>query len=136
PVQAVLNEFGERPEVSKPRTMMDFYEHLCSTDPASADKVAALVDNYRPHILVNMASGEQDHRVAEIIQSASKKFLNVDLHSCGLILSDPGVGGTARQTVPLEPDGALAKQVRQSVQSILNRTLPEESSPAPGADRP
>jgi len=135
-VQAVLKEFVESPDASRPRTMMDFYEQLCSTDPSSADKVAALVDNYRPHILVNMASSEQDQRVAEIIQSASKKFLNVDLHSCGLILSDPGVGGTARQTVPLEPDGALAKQVRQSVQSILNRTLPEESSPAAGAERP
>ena len=134
-VQAALKEFVGRPEASRPRTMMDFYEHLCSIDPASADKVAALVDNYRPHVVVNMASSEQDRRVADIIQSASKKFLYVDLHFCGLIFSEPSVGGVARQIGPLEPHSALAQQVRQCVQAVLNRTPPEEPSLAADVEK-
>ncbi len=121
-VASALRRFRESVGSAKPRTMMDFYDMLCTTDPRLAESVAAMVDCYRPLIVVNMASSEEDQRIAEIIHSAAKRFLNVDLRFCGLVFADPAVRKAAqRLSVPDFNDVTCvaAQQIRQTVERLL-----------------
>ncbi len=122
-VVSAIGRFRDADENSRPRTMMEFYNLLCSTDPGIAESVANLVDSYRPLMIINMAGSEQDQRVAEIIQSASKRFLNVNTRFCGLIVSDPAVRRTIQRMEMLDFDdenSIAAQQIRGTVQVLLN----------------
>ena len=103
--------------------MIDFYELLCTTQPAIAESVASLVEGFRPLIIVNQANSDQDQRVAEILQSTSKRFLNVDLRFCGLIFSDPAARRAVQHMsiLNLKEERCIAgKQIRATVERLLN----------------
>ncbi len=137
-VASALRQFRERVGNAKPRTMVDFYELLCATDPRLAEDVAATVDRYRPLIIVNMASSEADQRIAEIIHSTAKRFLNVDLRFCGLVFSDPEVRkAVQRLSVPgfKDPACVAAGQIRQTVERLLGDS-PTDASAKPGPATP
>ncbi len=113
---------------TKPFTMMDFYELLCTTDPDLAEGVAALVHGCRPLLIINQAGSDQDQRAAEIMQLATRKLLNVDIRFCGLIASDPAVFRSGRQLGALDfedPEGVAPRQVRDCVVRLLNSVSPE-----------
>ncbi len=69
-VRRIQRAFGSNPAVSeallefqgnhdsKPRTMLDFYDVLCTTEPALAERVAAVVDAFRPLMVINMADSQ------------------------------------------------------------------------------
>lgn len=123
-VQA-LKQFRETSQSSKPFTMMDFYDALCRTDPEVAENIASLVDEYRPLMVINMANTDQDQRTAEILQSAAKKFLNVDVLFCGLILADPVIQKAVQDLQLLDlddPQSHAARQIRETVQRLVNRS--------------
>ncbi len=134
-VESALRQFRESVGSAKPRTMMDFYDMLCTTDPRLAEQVAATVDRYRPLIVVNMASSEEDQRIAEIIHSAARRFLNVDLRFCGLIFADPAVRKAAQHlSVPdfQDTNCVAAQQIRQTVERLLSCSRVDRSDqPAP-----
>jgi len=122
-VASALRQFRESVGSAKPHTIMDFYDRLCTTDPRLAENVASMVDRYRPLIVVNMASSEEDQRIAEIIHSAAKRFLNVDIRFCGLVFADPAVRRAAqRLALPDFKDVQClaAQQIRQTVERLLN----------------
>ncbi|HYK89512.1 MAG TPA: P-loop NTPase [Acidobacteriota bacterium] len=122
-IASALRQFREGVGSAKPRTMMDFYDLICTTNPRLAENVAAMVDRYRPLIVVNMASSEEDQRIAEIIHSAAKRFLNVDLRFCGLVFADPAVRKAAqRLSVPDFRDVSCvaAQQIRLTVERLLS----------------
>jgi flagellar biosynthesis protein FlhG len=117
-----LKQFRES-SPDKPRRMMDFYDLLCTSDPGAAESVAALVDGYRPLMVINMAGSEQDQRIAEILQSASRTFLNVDLRYCGLISSDPAVRRACQRMTVLDFDDhgcVAARQIEKAAERLLN----------------
>jgi flagellar biosynthesis protein FlhG len=60
-------------------TMGDFLAKLQSSDPEKHDDVVALTGSWRPHLVVNMTTSDQDRRAGEIIQSAAGKFLNIEM---------------------------------------------------------
>jgi flagellar biosynthesis protein FlhG len=125
--------------VSRPRTMMEFFELLCTTDPLVAERVALLVESYRPLMIINTASSAQDQRVAEILQSASKRFLNVDIRFCGLIVSDPAVRRATQRLELLDfsdRPGLAAKQIQQTVSCLLNYSDSDSPSSARHAANP
>jgi hypothetical protein len=76
-----------------------------------------MLEDWRPHLLVNMAISEQDQRIADIIHSAVRRFLHIDLHSCGVVHFDAALQ-KANQDVILADftasDSTLAVQVRQT----------------------
>jgi len=116
---------------SQHRTMMDFYDLLCTSDPKIAEKVAALVDSFQPLVVINMAVSEQDQHVAEIIQSACKKYLNVDIRFCGLIRWDPAVTSASQMMNLLDFDDEKSialGQIRATVQRLLNSSEPNQNS--------
>ena len=118
-----LKEFQWKNGDSKSHTMMDFYDALCTTEPTLAERVAALVDEFRPLMVINMADSEDDQRVAEIVQTTSKRFLNIDIRFCGLIFNDPCVRRATRQMALLDfddPGGVVAGQIRQAVERLSN----------------
>jgi len=126
-------------ETSRPRTMMEFFELLCTTDPVIAEKVALLVESYRPLLIVNTATSAQDQRVAEIIQSASKRFLNVDIRFCGLIVVDPAVRRATQRLEMLDFDddsSAAAQQIRKTVECLLNHSESDSAAIAPDGQSP
>ncbi len=130
-VASALKRFREGVGDAKPRTMLDFYDLLCTTDPGIAEQVASLVDQYHPLIVVNMARSEEDQRIAEIIHSAARRFLNVDLRFCGLVCTDPEVlKATQRLSLPdfNGSSSVAAQQIRQTVKRMLNR--PRNDTPA------
>jgi flagellar biosynthesis protein FlhG len=117
-VAAALRDFRPDTNSGEPRTMMDFYASLCTTDPGTAERISALVDSCRPLVMVNMACSPEEQRVAEILQTVSKRFMNVNLRFCGLINSDPAVRRAVQRMELLDfgegVDGAAA-QIRQTV---------------------
>jgi flagellar biosynthesis protein FlhG len=124
----------------RPRTMMDFYDLLCTSDPDTAERVSTLVDAYRPLMIINLAGSGQDQRVAEILQSASRKFLNVDLRFCGLIFSDSAVRRVTQRMSILDFDdanGTAGPQIQEVAQRLLNCSNrknaeePESGRPVP-----
>jgi len=118
-----LKEFQWKGGDSKSHTMMDFYDALCTTEPALAEHVAAMVDQFRPLMVINMADSEDDQRVAEIVQTTSKKFLNIDIRFCGLIFNDACVRRATRQMASLDfddPAGVVAEQIREAVERLSN----------------
>ncbi len=138
-VVMALKQSREMPP-NKPRRMVDFYDLLCTSDPRAAEAVATLVDGYRPMMIVNMAGAEQDQRVAEILQSASKTFLNVDIRFCGLVASDPAVRRACQRMTVLNfdaPGCVAAQQIRKAAERLLNYSerRPQEDGnerPVPG----
>ncbi len=138
-VTAAISRFRDADESSRPRTMMEFYDLLCATDPSVAESVAAVVDGYRPLMIINMAGSEQDQRVAEIIQSASKRFLNLNIRFCGIIVSDNAVRRAIQRMELLDFDDAhaiAAQQIRNTVQVLLNCGISDGSVARTAADRP
>ncbi len=138
-IVAAINRFRDADENSRPRTMMDFYGLLCNTEPSLAESVAAVVDSYRPLMIINMATSEQDQRVAEIIQSASKRFLNVDIRFCGLIVSDPAVRRAIQRMDMLnfdDPNSPAAQQIRSTVNCLLNVGITEGTAARAPSGRP
>jgi MinD-like ATPase involved in chromosome partitioning or flagellar assembly len=138
-VAAAIGHFRDADESSRPRTMMEFYDLLCTNDPSVAESVAEVVDSYRPLLIINMASSEQDQRVAEILQSASKRFLNVDIRFCGIIISDQTVRRAVQRMELLDFDdaqAAAAQQIRKTVQCLLNCGVAEGPVARSSAERP
>jgi flagellar biosynthesis protein FlhG len=120
-VVMALKQFRETPS-DKPRRMMDFYDLLCTSDPDTAESVAALVDTYRPLMIINMATSEQDQRVAEILQSASRTFLNVDLRYCGLIATDAAIRRACQRISLLDFEDRTIVAVQQ-IEMVSERLL-------------
>ena len=115
-VSAALRQLRQGAPGNQARTMTEFCDQVRPAARELADSIAALVDGYRPLLLVNLAVSDQDQRKAEIIQSAAKKFLNVHLRLCGLIPWDAAVPRTlqrAGRTNGSEPDCPSARQIRQ-----------------------
>ncbi len=131
-----LRQFREAP-LDKPRRMMDFYDLLCTSDPGAAEAVAGVVDSCRPMMIINMAGSEQDQRVAEILQSASRTFLNVDIRFCGVVASDPAVRRACQRMTVLNFDDrgcVAAQQIQKAAERLLNYS--ERQPQGDGSDRP
>jgi flagellar biosynthesis protein FlhG len=87
-VESALRQMHQGTNNEKPRTMADFVDTLRQTVPDLTESIAAMVDSWHPLMVINMATAEQDQRVAEIVLSASRKFLNVEMEFRGMIPSD------------------------------------------------
>ena len=115
-VSAALRQMRQSANAAQARTMTDFYDLVRPAAKELAESIAAMVAAYSPLLLVNLAVSEQDQRMAEIIQSAARKFLNVDLRLCGLIPFDAAVRKTPRRASRMDgsaPDGSSARQIRR-----------------------
>lgn len=134
-VAGALLQLRDAAAPSRPQTMIDFYELLCTTQPMVAESVSSLVEGFRPLIIVNQANSDQDQRVAEILQSTSKRFLNVDLRFCGLIFADPAARKAVQHMSILDfkDESCLAgRQIRATVQRLLSCPECQESGIAGG----
>jgi flagellar biosynthesis protein FlhG len=121
-VGTALGEMHQSASAAKPWTMTGFLDLLRQSAPETAQGIAAMVETWHPLMLVNMATAEQDQRIAEIIQSAARKFLNVEIQSYGLVHFDPAVRRSGRRTNLLERSDAEGKSARQIRQIALRLT--------------
>jgi len=117
-VTMALGEFLRGARAARPLTMMDFYGLLRKYNPELASRAEKLVDGYHP-LLVIMANSEQDQNVVEILQSASKKFLNVDICFGGLVTSDPTMREAVQQMTHLNLDDQKCISAQQIWQIVL-----------------
>jgi flagellar biosynthesis protein FlhG len=137
-VLQALERCREGDQTARPRTMMEYYEILCATDPAIAEKVASLVDAFQPLMIVNMAGSVQEQKVAEIIQSASRRFLSVNIRFAGLIVADPAVRRASQrmEILELRDDGCEAgQQILRAVTCLLNCSNADETLAHPDTAR-
>jgi flagellar biosynthesis protein FlhG len=141
-VDSALREMRQSASAAKPRTMTDFLDLLRQSASEAVQSIAAMVDAWHPLMLVNMATAEQDQRIAEIIQSAARKFLNIDMQFCGLVQFDPTVRRSAQRINLLDcsdADCPSARQIRQIALRLAGnkaaRTAGERAEPLryPGA---
>jgi flagellar biosynthesis protein FlhG len=127
-----LREFQTGGGDSKSRTMLDFYDTLCTSEPDLAEQVAALVDAFRPLMVINMADSAEDQRVAEIVQTASKKFLNVDIRFCGLVNHDSCIRRATKNMTMFDFEDskdAVAGQIREAVERLSHANRPPSEQP-------
>jgi flagellar biosynthesis protein FlhG len=125
-----LREIREDHGTLNPRSMVEFFDLLCSTDREVAEKVANIVSSYRPLIMVNLAKSEEDRRVAKIIQATCSKFLDVEIGSFGLVVVDPNMRQSPEQGGLLDfddPKCVPARQILRAVATLVNRTEQQES---------
>jgi flagellar biosynthesis protein FlhG len=115
-VSAALRQMRQGAHPAQAPTMSEFYDRVRQEAKGLAESIAAMVNAYRPLLLVNLAVSDQDQRKAEIIQSAAKKFLDVNLRLCGLIPFDAAVSRSLRRTGGMDggaSDCLSARQIRQ-----------------------
>jgi flagellar biosynthesis protein FlhG len=111
-VVSAIQRMHPRSGAASSLTMADFLALLQSSSPETACGIDSLVKAWHPKLLVNMADSEQDQRVAEIIRSAVKKILNVELTFGGLIPFDGSLRKTSpRALVFSERGGEAAQQI-------------------------
>jgi flagellar biosynthesis protein FlhG len=124
-VASAIERIKQPDNAAKLTTILEFYDLLCATDPGTTERIAALVDGYRPMIIINMADSEEEQRVGEIVQTACKRFLNVDIRFGGLILQDPAMR-RATHSMALPEIGVesclAARQIHQTVLRVMNST--------------
>ncbi len=142
-VGAALLRMDRSAREAKPQTMSDFLDSVRPSAADVAEGIAGMVDAFRPLMLINMAASEQDQRIAEIIQSAARKFLNVDVRLAGPVAFDATLHRPARRTrLPdgRDPDCASGLQIRQIALRLAgNASLsgaddaPADSIPFPAA---
>jgi len=75
-----------------------------------------------------MASSEQDHRTAVILQSAVGQSLGLELRVRGVVGTDPTLSHAAQRMSSLDFDDADNSTVRQ-LRSLIGALLEEESVP-------
>lgn len=115
-VSAAFRQMRQSANPARPWTMTEFLDLLRPAAPQVAQGISAMLDYWQPFLLVNMATSEQDQRCADIIQSAARKFLSIDMRACGLLHFDPNIRRTAQgANLPAlsEPESAFAQQIRQ-----------------------
>ena len=136
-VGAALRQMRQKRNTSQPKTMSDFFDFLRPAAPELIENIAETVNTCRPLLLINMASGEQDSRLAEIIQSAARKFLNVDLRFCGMVQYDSELCRAAQRKSAQEyivSDRASAGQIRRIVQELAGDGTRRNESGISAAD--
>jgi len=120
----IQRQFGQRPDVadalngmlcagsSQASTMSDFLAQL-----SPSDDVAVMLGERRPLLILNMVASEQDRRLGEIIQSAVKKFLNVDMPICGQVPFAVSVRKTSYPPAAFDDDTAseASQEIRKMV---------------------
>lgn len=133
-VGAALKQMQVRTSTAKPRTMTDLFELLRRMAPDTVEDVAADVNSWHPIMIINMATSEQDQRIAEIIQTAARKFLNVDIQFYGSVSFDAIVRKATQRANLMDgsdPDSVPAQQMRQiALQLADDRALAPAVVPA------
>jgi len=131
PSVAAAIERIKRPDVAaKPKSILEFYDLLCTTDPKITEDIASVVDGFRPMIIINMAISEEEQCVGEIIQTACKRFLNVDIRFCGLVLHDHAMRQATRCMAlsDIEVESCIAaRQIHDAVLRLINSSDREKS---------
>jgi flagellar biosynthesis protein FlhG len=116
-VSAALDRQRQQAGSKQAPSMMSFLDSLWPTVPDVALSISDMLKEFRPLLLVNMASSEQEHRSAEMLHSAASKFLNVDILCFSPIPYDPSLR-KPRQSKSLpdcgDPDGPLARKIQQA----------------------
>jgi len=124
-VAAALRQMRQGANGTNSRTMSDFYDLVRPAGKELADGIAALVASHETLLLVNLAASEQDQRMAEIIQSAARKFLNINMRCCGLIQMDSAARRAPQRASRLDlddPDGTPARQIRRVAMELAERS--------------
>ncbi|MBP1595439.1 MAG: hypothetical protein H6Q05_816 [Acidobacteria bacterium] len=135
-VAGALDMLQQRTHPSKPKMMTDFLDLLVSARSGVIEGVAEMVDEYRPVMLMNLGTTDQDRHFAEILQSAAVKFLNVEVRFGGLIHDDPAVSRAAhRSALPDlgDAESLAARQCRQIALSLAGCRTGVNNGSAAGA---
>ncbi len=116
-VNLAFAQMREAGSAVQPPTMSRFLDLLRPQAPQLALRVSELLHDWRPLLLVNMAASEQEVRSAEIVHTAARKFLNVDLRSCGPVHFDSSLRSSNQgMSMPAgAPVSALSAEIRQTV---------------------
>jgi len=96
--QRLLSAFGD---AATYKNMKQIVAMLEGADPAGAAQVAGLLKESRYWIVVNMATYQEEQRVAKALGGVAYQYLNVNLLSLGSILYDIEVENSIRKMEPL-----------------------------------
>lgn len=136
-VNAAFRTLKQLSDDAHPQIMSHFLKLLGARDPGVADDVAAMLNAWKPLLLVNMIESDQDLRSAEIVETAARKYLDVDLRTCGLVQYRT-VGPRSGRGMSLPDfdahDDVMAQQIRQLADRLATIGAPGSEAPCPKAE--
>jgi flagellar biosynthesis protein FlhG len=107
----------------------DLCAQLALSNPGLSKRLALFTHGFRPVLILNMATSEEDHRTAAILQSAVKQNLGVELGLAGIVVADDTVRRAAQRMTPLDFDGTrcpVPLQIREATRRLLQSERPTD----------
>jgi flagellar biosynthesis protein FlhG len=109
------------------KSMKHIINMLHRSNPAAEEQVAALLQESRYWLVVNMASFKEEQRVANALGGVAYQFLNVNFSSLGFIGYDPDVENSVRKMEPLLLDDSSLTQAFVLIAGKLLEPVPPAS---------
>jgi len=117
----VLKEATDARRADSVKSVASLLDRLASVDVEAAARAASEITSYRPRLLLNMASSEDDLSSLDLFRSAAGQYLGVEAEPVGVLHSSPSVEAACRAGRPfmLEPEAAAAQQEISAVAAAL-----------------
>jgi len=123
-VSAALPQLQHPERRSAPDALKEFIDLLALADPDLEAKASAVIRDCRPRLLVNMVTSRSEENAAETIESAARKYLNLNLQSCGSISLMDSANGSGKVSA-FSPGSPLQAGIRRALHSLLEDSPPE-----------
>jgi flagellar biosynthesis protein FlhG len=104
------------------RTPADLLAELDRIDPREGERFRRVLDDFRPHLVVNQVRDTEEVKMGFSIKSVCKKYFGIELDYAGYICFDDNVWRSVKERRPLvlaypRSDGAL--YIRRIVKKLL-----------------
>ncbi len=113
---ALIRDFVEPDQTESPQKISDLLDRIRAHVPHRHYLVEAAIQQFRPHLVVNMADNQEEVRtLVKRMQKVSQRVLSIQLQLGGTIPTDPSIARSAHDLKPevdLSPFGLLSRSIR------------------------
>lgn len=122
-LEALLHDATMSSKESDASSISELLERVNQLDPGHVPLIESAIAEFKPQLVVNKApAGYDTTRIAEHINSVSKKVLSLSVSHIGDISLQPEIEESALVLVPVvstHPDGACAREIRRIASKLL-----------------
>jgi len=122
-LEALLHDATMSSKESDASSISELLERVNQLDPGHVPLIESAIAEFKPQLVVNKApAGYDTTRIAEHINSVSKKVLSLSVSHIGDISLQPEIEESALVLVPVvstHPDGACAREIRSIASKLL-----------------
>jgi flagellar biosynthesis protein FlhG len=113
-VLKLLQELGKPKSVRNVESMSDLVNRLKEQNGDVSNGIIRHLTNFRPRIIVNMLTSQEEQESVEAVKLVSEKYLNINVEFIGSLYSDPLVRKSLKTMTPLmvqDPVSASAQEM-------------------------